>query len=305
MIKKILLAGYFGYGNFGDELLVEIFKKRMPENFKIDTAQKMAKQPLMTLSKILKNDAFVFPGGSIFQDETSLKSVFFYILTIFFALISGKKVFLLDQGFEITNKFVLKVLKIALKKVKMLSVRDHVSFNILKSIGINAFLSADPVFSLELPDLENISPKAVGIIPRGNFLLLKEPLKEIQQNFSDLPLKIAIFSEKDRPLAEKIKKLLSLQTDIKKISKLEDLIDFFKQTGLLLCAPYHAVVVAYICGINFRPLIYSKKVESFLKYVEGKNRKKVCLEYKNLNCLNFNFFLNLLRGVENANFNKS
>jgi len=298
VIKKILLAGYFGYGNFGDELLAEIFKKRLPKNFKADTAQKMARNPLVTLSKILKNDALVFPGGSVFQDETSLKSVFFYILTIFFALICGKKVFLLDQGFEITNKFVLKVLKLALKKVKMISVRDKTSLALLKSIGINAFLSADPAFSLEFPDLENTSPKAVGIIPRGDSSLLKEPLREVQQNFSGLPVKIAIFSEKDRTLAEKIKRELPLQTEIKKISKLDDLIDFFKNTGVILCAPYHAVITAYICGINFKPLIYSEKISSFLRCVEGKNRKEVCREYRNLNCLNFNFFLNFLRGAK-------
>jgi polysaccharide pyruvyl transferase WcaK-like protein len=67
-MKKIGLVGFFGWGNFGDELFVEVYKQFLEPHFEIKVVHDLLKKPYF--SKPIKEmigdcDAFVIGGGDL------------------------------------------------------------------------------------------------------------------------------------------------------------------------------------------------------------------------------------------------
>ncbi|MCD6413489.1 MAG: polysaccharide pyruvyl transferase family protein [Elusimicrobia bacterium] len=272
MSKKMLAAGYFGYGNFGDELILDIFRQRL-KNFEIAVLPKMAKHPAKTLFYILSSDAVVFPGGSVFQDETSIGNVLFWCYVVLAARISGKPVFLLDQGFELKKKLSVFLVKTILKNASMISTRDKSSLKLLRKLGLNPVESADAAFRAEIPrEKPNYPPKKIGIIPRGNFAQWEKILSKIPKKFPGSDFEIAAVSPQDKKIAEKISKKISNGEKIKKIRRLDEMSRFLKNTDLLIAAPFHAVLCAAASGTPFIAVGYSAKIEKFLAETGLENR---------------------------------
>lgn len=115
-MKKILLVGYFGFDNFGDEWLLNVFIRKVSELTadsrqifvlynvnKITVKEKnVVYLPRWNFRYILRflipTDTVVFCGG-IFQDETSVLSLGYYLFILFLAKILAKKVVLLSTDF--------------------------------------------------------------------------------------------------------------------------------------------------------------------------------------------------------------
>jgi N-acetylglucosaminyldiphosphoundecaprenol N-acetyl-beta-D-mannosaminyltransferase len=170
---KLLLAGYFGSGNIGDEAILQALVSQIRKEFPYGSITALSEDPFETsgsysinsvhkysLLRILRElagcDAFVLGGGGILQDVTSARSLVYYLFLIFLAKLLGKKTVLLGQGIgPIRNKFLLKR---ALKNVDLITVRDERSFKELKSIGAKPrklVLTSDLSFLLGTPDREN------------------------------------------------------------------------------------------------------------------------------------------------------
>ncbi len=170
---KLLLAGYFGSGNIGDEAILQALVSRLRKEFPYGKITALSDDPLGTsrsynidsvhkysLFHILKElascDAFVLGGGGLLQDSTSARSLFYYSLLIFLAKHLRKKTILLGQGIgPVRNKSLLRR---ALKNVDLVSVRDEISLKELISIGAKPkklVLTADLSFLLGSPDKEN------------------------------------------------------------------------------------------------------------------------------------------------------
>src|SRR5271165_5505123 len=104
----ILLAGYFGSGNLGDDAIMQGYvmgmrAAGMDETFEVlsgstDTIQRYynlqgyeRKNMKSVAEGIARCDMLVFPGGSIFQDATSTRSVAYYRELVMRAKKAGKK----------------------------------------------------------------------------------------------------------------------------------------------------------------------------------------------------------------------
>lgn len=174
MCKKILLSGYFGFDNLGDEaILYSIIDKLIKnENVEITVLSKNPEKTKnkfgvravdrMKLSTVLKEikkcDIFVSGGGSLLQDVTSKRSVYYYLGLMYLAkVIFGKKVMVYSQGIgPLTNEKNRKNTAKILNKVDILNVRDADSKDELIDIGVrnNIFVTADTVFTLDNIDEE-------------------------------------------------------------------------------------------------------------------------------------------------------
>ncbi|MFC1560297.1 polysaccharide pyruvyl transferase family protein, partial [Candidatus Margulisiibacteriota bacterium] len=108
---KILLAGYFGCGNLGDEAILEALiagiKKYIPDpqitvlsGNPEETAEcydvvAFDRTNLRSFRRNLKNcDVFILGGGGILQDITSSKSLYYYLYLVRTAKRYKKKVVL-------------------------------------------------------------------------------------------------------------------------------------------------------------------------------------------------------------------
>ena len=130
MSKRVVLSGYYGFKNFGDEEILSVLINKLQELKQMITV--ISSDPQYTKKQykhirsvytfdikniiflIAKSDILISGGGSLLQDTTSIKSLLYYLFIIFIALLFGKKVIIFAQGIgPITTplgKFLTKIL---------------------------------------------------------------------------------------------------------------------------------------------------------------------------------------------------
>ncbi len=168
MPKKILLAGYYGFGNLGDELLLKTHLSKLAPHFDVTVLMEGHDpeirnavdrwSPLKIISAVRNCDILVFGGGGILQDKSGFLSFFYYVSLILLARFFGKKTVLLGQGIGPLNPVNARIARTLLKRADFVSVRDRDS---LKLIEGQARLSADAVLlcDAQAPVSKNLNPK--------------------------------------------------------------------------------------------------------------------------------------------------
>jgi len=169
MVKRILMGGYYGFDNGGDELILfSLLKelKRLNSKAEITVLSRNPSQtgksykvkainrwnPLSVAAAVFHTDLFVFGGGGLLQDLTSSWSIYYYLGLILLAKLFFKKVILLSQGVgPIRRKIIRKVTGIVLGLVDLITARDEFSkFELAKLNGdLSVSIVPDPVFNLD------------------------------------------------------------------------------------------------------------------------------------------------------------
>ena len=112
---NILISGYYGFDNIGDEsilrTLVSSLREHIPdcsltvlshnptstrEKYGVEAVDRMS--PMAILRAVKKCDMLISGGGSLLQDVTSSKSLHYYLSIIRCAEFFHKKVFIYSQG---------------------------------------------------------------------------------------------------------------------------------------------------------------------------------------------------------------
>lgn len=172
--ENLIILGYYGNSNLGDELILrEIIKKNSEygENITILSSnpeltsektkvQSIHKMDIWNILKTmrLKNTKFLFGGGSLLQDDTSVKSLIYYLFVIFLAFLHGNYIEIYRNGIGNINSrigkfFVPRILNLA----DVISVRDSISKKNLEKMGVKKeiHLSVDPVLEMDIPETKN------------------------------------------------------------------------------------------------------------------------------------------------------
>ncbi|MFA5104450.1 MAG: polysaccharide pyruvyl transferase CsaB [Candidatus Margulisiibacteriota bacterium] len=167
---KILLSGYFGFNNTGDEAIlasmISEFRKKDPgiqitvlsadpkpttERFPVISVHRL--DPFSIIKALIKCDVLVSGGGGLLQDSTGRFSIIYYLSIILLAKLFGKKAAVFGQGYgPVKSSFNKKLIKIVLNFADLITVRDIASKTSLESIGVDTppLLScADPAILLE------------------------------------------------------------------------------------------------------------------------------------------------------------
>ena len=282
---KVLISGYYGFKNFGDEAILSVLINHLKsKNIQITV---LSSNPEYTkcsynvkavnsfhlkkiINEIKNTDILISGGGSLLQDVTSLKSLVYYSGIITLAKIFNKKVIIFAQGIgPIRNRFAQLIVKNLLKTCDYISVRDENSLTLLKSWGINADLTCDPIYSIITTKKD--SKNSVGIQLRDfktmNYNLLQKLALLIVTKFSDK--KIEIFSlqnSQDYEICQKFKTLLySFNSEIETEIVTENIIDKISQLEYLIAMRFHALLVGIKCGIKSCAINYDIKVEKLAK----------------------------------------
>lgn len=162
---RLLLSGYFGFGNFGDEALLRIFveewRRRRPgdalavlsarpektaRTFGVQSVDRMAWKPVR--EAIRAADVVVSGGGGLLQTATSLRSLIYYAGIVRAAKRAGRKAALFAQGVGPLNIAGRYVVKRACAGVDLACVRDEASAALLHEVlpKLDVRVAADPVF---------------------------------------------------------------------------------------------------------------------------------------------------------------
>ena len=102
--------------------------------------------------KLHQYDGFVHLTGDVINDR-SLRVLFYHLFHIIFGLSSGKKTIICAESIgPFKSKFSSIMARIVLNKVDLITVREKISIENLKSMNIknpNVFLISDPAFLLK------------------------------------------------------------------------------------------------------------------------------------------------------------
>lgn len=170
--KKIIISGYYGFGNLGDEaILISIIDRLNTEieNPEIVILYTKAESeilksyknvrcvhrmnPLAIFFEMINADLVISGGGGLLQDSTGFTTVLYYLGIVKMALFLRKKVLFYAQGIGPINlDKSKKLITNTLNKVNFITVRDNDSAELLKSLKIDKVpivVTADPVISME------------------------------------------------------------------------------------------------------------------------------------------------------------
>lgn len=270
-MEKVLLGGYFGFENIGDDaiLLSEInFLKK--ENFipiiltksgkKIFNEESIDRYNFLKIIK-LKNqfNSFILGGGGIFQDSTSFRSLIYYLSLINLMKFLNKKVILLNIGIgEIKREISKKLLLKTLKKCDLIIFRDEYSYNFFDDLS-NKFISSDSSFYLnfqkkEKKDLILVSLRYFKNLDLNKFKIFIDRLEEkISLNFEFI-----VFSKEEIELAKYLNlNYFHSQNPVETIEKIST-------SKFLIGTRYHSIIFSILTETPFIGLIYDIKVKNLI-----------------------------------------
>ena len=191
--RTILIGGYFGCGNMGDDAilsgLLEVLSYMHPKitpsaltasprrdrrRFGIRCYHR--KNPFSILLALLRADAFLLGGGSLLQDMTSRRSLLYYLALLRTAAALRRTPMLLSAGIgPLIAESSRQAVANTLSHCRYISLRDETSLRTLTSIGVDAsrlHLGADP--ALFLASRHRLRADAIlsshHLDPKGKFL---------------------------------------------------------------------------------------------------------------------------------------
>lgn len=159
----VLLCGYYGEHNLGDDALLATLLALLPpscrvvatardqqhvrEQFGVATCPR--DEPIRLLLALVRARALVLGGGSLLQDSTSRRSLLYYVVLMLAARLLGRPVLLWGQGLGPLNTRTGRLLaRLSLQLAQGTTWRDDQSTAMAAAWGIHAPVGRDPVWSL-------------------------------------------------------------------------------------------------------------------------------------------------------------
>ena len=174
-MKRILISGYYGFNNIGDEailrLMIDNLRAQLPDidltilshnpedtagRYGVHSVNRM--NPLLIFREIQRCDLLISGGGSLLQDATSQRSLLYYLSILNLAQFLHKKTFIYSQGIGPLNseKNRRRTAK-TLRRADGIVVRDQQSRALLEQIGLDitdVHVTTDPVLRAQPPGLK-------------------------------------------------------------------------------------------------------------------------------------------------------
>ena len=161
---RLLISGYYGFDNFGDEAILEIFTQQWRTRRPSDSLRVLSQSPATStrygveaiprtsvaqIAKVMKEtDVFVSGGGGLLQTSTSLRSLLYYTGLIHEAKGAHATTAIFAQGIgplSFTGKLIVGR---TCSDVDLAVVRDEASGQLLRQLvpHVDVRVAADPVF---------------------------------------------------------------------------------------------------------------------------------------------------------------
>lgn len=268
--------GYFGFNNFGDELLKLTLiqeDKKNKDRYIVKSYSSNSHQKREILRSSYEETFVSFtnvktmslgPGG-VLQDSTSSLSMYYYVFYCAIAKVLGAKVTWNHIGFSPLRRSLNKLLIVALVKVvDEISVRDEDSFAYLEGLGVSTsklYLKRDLVYDYNISSVKFAKEDHLAIILRS---WKGAPLKSwISEIATTGYRRVYFIFQKD----EYLKKLID-ECDPKAIVKeysgepqayYRELSRFKK----IVSMRFHGLVLGEIFGSDLFALNYDMKCQTF------------------------------------------
>ena len=314
----ILVCGAYGHGNAGDEAVLEAIVRQMREIDPVLPITVLSRKPEETKTRhgvnalhsfdffgiyslMKKTKLFISGGGSLIQDVTSRRSLWYYLLTILLAKKRGNRVIMYGCGIGPVIRGYNRRLagKIISGCVDVITLREPASMKELADFGVSGpetLLTSDPAMSLSAAQDDKVNEEFIkrGMDPHGKYIcfaLRRWPgFKEKAPHFADAanrayekhgltPVFISINHKNDGEAADAVCSGLSMPRFIIRDPMPADIaIGMMKRMTAVVSMRLHGLIFAAVAGVPIVGISYDPKVNSFMDCMG----QELCLDFNDL-----------------------
>ena len=311
--RGVLICGAYGHGNAGDEAILEAIVREMRSidadmpvtvlsRTPKETAERNRVRALHTfdfprfLGVMRRTKLFLCGGGSLIQDVTSSRSLWYYLFTLRAAKLLGCRVLMYGCGIgPVTRAFDRRLTRRVLNKsVDVVTLREESSLEELREYGVTApevIPASDPALTLPAaePEAAEAALRALGVAPGTRcvgvcvrrwpgFLdktgAFAEALRHAWETHGLTPVFVSINHRSDGEAAERVCE--KLPAGMPRFVLREPMptpltIAILSRMELVLSMRLHGLIFAAASGVPLAGVSYDPKVTAFLDYAGQKN----------------------------------
>ncbi|MFP3953674.1 MAG: polysaccharide pyruvyl transferase CsaB [Candidatus Acetothermia bacterium] len=300
--KQIAISGYYGYGNLGDEAILEAMVKGLIDRFgderirlvvlsddpeETEKAHGVSAIDRWSPTKIFRtlrhSDLLISGGGGLFQDRTSSFSLWYYLAIIWLARLLRTPVYIIGQGIgPIKHWFNDLFFRWTVNQANGALVRDPASYELLEETNLNSTnirAGADLAFLLpegesgETDFFEDERPTIVAAALRDDIRGKMDVVRAVSSGLDLLHKKfgvtVVLFST--NPIADKqINHDLRAATDtdcnVIDVPHLtpRQLVEMMKGIDLIIGGRLHAVIFSLLSGTPVQGISYDPKMDHLI-----------------------------------------
>lgn len=187
---KIVLSGFYGLGNTGDEAILKAIVDDLREELDNPDITVFSLSPEQTAQEygvksvyrgwrhenkkkvqaLREADLLISGGGGLLQDTYPTKFLFgplpYYLLIVFLAKLCRTKVMFFSQGIgPVTSRWGKILMRVFANRADLITVRDQYSKDYLHSLHVTrpeTYVTADIVFAFK-PDEDDVAYESLGL----------------------------------------------------------------------------------------------------------------------------------------------
>lgn len=285
-----VICGYYGQGNGGDEALLQTLLQMLPEQVRPivlsakpqETRQRYGvetcphRSAFSILQALSQSHCFIWGGGSLMQDVTSLASPVYYAGLMALAQQKGLKTIAWAQGIgPLRHPFSRWMTRNVLLNCTAVSVRDNASAKLVEDWQINPIIALDPVWALEAKSVSILSdlptPRiAVNLRQHPSLTpqrldILTQALINLQKATEACILLIPFQPAKDRAIADFLAHKLPGVVRVIALENPRELKGLFEGVKMTIGMRYHSLIMAAAGGSSCFAISYDPKVSQLMK----------------------------------------
>ncbi len=303
----VLICGAYGRGNAGDDAILEAIVREMRQldpDLPVWVLSRRPKETRLTyrvnaiytfhvprfLHRMGKTRLYINGGGSLMQDATSRRSLWFYLFTIWAAKLRGNPVIMYGCGigpiqYPSNRKLCARVLQ---KRVDVITLRDTHSKTELEDMGVTnprIILAADPTVTLPAAQSATVDGllENAGLDPNGRYIgftlrpwpgfeakaeILAQAADYAYEKHGLTPVFLPIERRLDLPAGQLVAgKMKAPHHLLDETGSSAHTIGLFARMKVVVSMRLHALVFAAGQGVPLVGVVYDPKVSSFLHYI--------------------------------------
>ena len=308
--QGVMICGAYGKGNAGDEAILKAILRQLqhidpdmpifvlshdPKATRLTHHVKAVHvfNPFSFLPVMWRTKLYISGGGSLIQNQTSTRSLNYYLLSIRLAKMTGNRVLMYGCGIgpvngEASRRRAARVID---RNVDAITLREDLSAAELQTMGVTrpeVYVTADPALLLE-PGLSGaVDGFLMGnnIDPAGSYALFvlrdwpgfaqkKEAFvraaDHVKKSYGLTPIFFALEPERDLPPSREVAKELGFACPMLCAPGDEKLIiGMMKKMRVVVSMRLHALIFASSVAAPLVAVSYDPKVTGFMHYIGQK-----------------------------------
>jgi polysaccharide pyruvyl transferase CsaB len=296
---KLLICGYYGEHNLGDDALLQALLAQLPFGSKVvvtaadqdEVRNRFGVQTCnrrsfaSTIKALAGCTRLIFGGGSLLQDSTSFKSLLFYAALILAARLQGKTVLLWGQGLGPLHRWPSRrLVGFLLANVQGASWRDPGSAALALSLGRRPtppdLVGADPVWGLTRGNWRGkggpiiLAWRPTSLLKAPQWRILLEAVALLARQHHREVLWLPFHARQDRGLRQHLYEQGFLPKSLWQCSRElspdrpEHAMAEATMAGLVIAMRLHGLILAALSGAPCAALSYDPKVSAAARGME-------------------------------------